>query len=205
MGKVKLLSPLECNGGIFVKKILFLSALLLLTACSSHQKESVNTVNTSEAQTNTNLQYAFTQAGQHPEKMLIDVINSAQKSLDIAIYSITQKDIVDAIEAAKKRNVSVRIITDHQEAATKSQAEKLKQLLSDGIPIKQNTHKGLMHLKVTIVDKATVTTGSYNYSQAASTTNDEVLVVIRDSKIAQDWESQFERMWNDSKDFADWK
>jgi phosphatidylserine/phosphatidylglycerophosphate/cardiolipin synthase-like enzyme len=188
-----------------MKKLIAISLLFSLTGCSvAATAKQTQHATTSETKSES-IQYAFTQANQHPEKLLIDVINSAQKSLDIAIYSLTQKDIVDAIEAAKKRGVAVRIITDHQEAATKSQAEKLKQLLSDGIPIKQNTHKGLMHLKVTIADKATVTTGSFNYTQAASTTNDEVLVVIRDSKIAQDWESQFERMWNDSKDFADLK
>jgi phosphatidylserine/phosphatidylglycerophosphate/cardiolipin synthase-like enzyme len=50
-----------------------------------------------------------------------------------------------------------------------------------------------------------VTTGSYNYSQAASSTNDEVLVVIKDQSIANDWEAQFERMWNDTKGFSAYK
>ncbi|MFD0699075.1 phospholipase D-like domain-containing protein [Paenibacillus sp. GCM10027628] len=51
--------------------------------------------------------YYFTQAGQHPEKALIDVINSATQTLDIAIYSLTHPDIVAAIKEAKKRGVTV--------------------------------------------------------------------------------------------------
>jgi phosphatidylserine/phosphatidylglycerophosphate/cardiolipin synthase-like enzyme len=56
-------------------------------------------------------------------------------------------------------------------------------------------------LKVTIADKIVVTTGSYNYSQAASTSNDEVLVVIHDEAAAKTFSDHFERMWNDTKGF----
>lgn len=145
--------------------------------------------------------YYFTQAGQYPEKALIDVIDSSKESLDIAIYSITHPDIVSAIKAAKKRGVSVRLITDKTESKGKAELEALKLLGSAGIPIKINKHSGLMHLKVTIADKKVVTTGSYNYSKAASTTNDEVLVVISNESAAKNFFEQFDRMWNDTKGF----
>jgi phosphatidylserine/phosphatidylglycerophosphate/cardiolipin synthase-like enzyme len=148
--------------------------------------------------------YAFTQAGQHPEALLEEVIGSAKTSLDIAIYSITKKDILDAILSAKARGVNVRVITDRQEARGKYQAADLRRLRDAGIPVKVNTHPGLMHLKVTIADQSVLTTGSYNYTVAASTTNDEVLVVIRDPAIAKEWDAQFERMWDDTSQFADW-
>ena len=56
-------------------------------------------------------------------------------------------------------------------------------------------HSGLMHLKVSIIDDQTVTTGSYNYSEDASTRNDEVLVVLRDPTMAKAWEAEFNAMW----------
>jgi phosphatidylserine/phosphatidylglycerophosphate/cardiolipin synthase-like enzyme len=55
-----------------------------------------------------------------------------------------------------------------------------------------------MHLKVTIADSSTVTTGSYNYTNEATYDNDEVLVVIRDRDVARDWDNEFERMWGDA-------
>jgi phosphatidylserine/phosphatidylglycerophosphate/cardiolipin synthase-like enzyme len=91
---------------------------------------------------------------------------------------------VKAIEKAHKRGVQVRIIMDHQEAQNKFQAQELKMLREKGIPIKENTHRGLIHLKVTIADKSVVTTGSFNYTTAASITNDEVPVVIHDPEMA---------------------
>jgi phosphatidylserine/phosphatidylglycerophosphate/cardiolipin synthase-like enzyme len=149
----------------------------------------------------TNIEYAFSQAHQHPEKMLIDVINSTKETLDIAIYSLTHPDIVAAIKEAKKRGVTVRIISDKIQSTGKTQDEALKLLGSAGIPMKVNKHNGLMHLKVTIADKKVATTGSYNYSQAASTSNDEVLMVIHDEAAAKAFTDQFERMWNDTKGF----
>lgn len=173
-----------------------------LTGCATTQTQPPQQVSATQ---NAQIEYAFTQAGQHPENMLKTVIGSAKSTLDIAIYSLTKNDIVDAILAAQKRGVKVRIITDQQEAQNKSQAGDLQRLRAAGIPIKENTHSGLMHLKVTIADGSVVTTGSYNYSQAASTTNDEVLVMIRDSNIAKDWEKQFNRMWDDTKNFTELK
>jgi len=151
---------------------------------------------------NTQIEYAFTRAGQKPEKMLIDVIASAKETLDIAIYSLTYPDIIAAIKDAHNRGVAVRVITDKQQSEGKSQTEALKILGSAGIPMMANTHSGLMHLKVTIADKKVVTTGSFNYSKAASTTNDEVLMVLRDETIANAFTDQFETMWNDTKRFA---
>ncbi|OPH62184.1 phospholipase [Paenibacillus ferrarius] len=148
-----------------------------------------------------NDEYYFTKADQHPEKALIDVINSSKTTLDIAIYSLTHPDIVAAIKEAKKRGVVVRIITDKIQSSGKTQEEALKLLGSSDIPMKVNKHSGLMHLKVTIADKQVVTTGSYNYSKAASTTNDEVLMVIRNSDAANTFSEQFDNMWNDTKGF----
>ncbi|MDI3329081.1 MAG: phospholipase D family protein, partial [Alicyclobacillaceae bacterium] len=186
-----------------MRKFAFLNLILgasLLAGCGTAALPSDHTASTQTAAgAPTQIDWAFTRAGQHPEKKLEDVIGSAKQSLDIAIYSLTKPDIVKAIEQAKKRGVAVRIITDQQEAQNRTQQEALKILKNAGIPIKVNTHKGLMHLKVTIADKAVVTTGSFNYTTAASTDNDEVLVVIRDPAMAQAWDGEFERMWNDSE------
>lgn len=146
------------------------------------------------------VEWAFTQAGQHPEKQLTDVIRSARRTLDIAIYSLTYPETVQAIRDAAKRGVAVRIITDRIQSAGKTQSAALKILGRAGIPIKINSHSGLMHLKMTVADGEVATTGSYNYTKSASTVNDEVLVVLRDKEIAQAFGRQFDRMWNDPKE-----
>lgn len=150
-------------------------------------------------------QIAFTQGGQHPEKLLIDQINSAKISIDTAIYSFTLPQIKDAMIAAAKRGVKIRVITDRQEAANKYQAQALSELLKVGIPVKINTHTGLMHLKLNIFDGEIFSLGSFNESKQASTDNDEVLMIVHDKAGAQECEKQFDRMWEDKTAFESFK
>jgi phosphatidylserine/phosphatidylglycerophosphate/cardiolipin synthase-like enzyme len=180
----------------------------LLSGCSvasSVAQTAVAAPNTASSSVsndkNAKLEWAFTQEDQHPEQLLISVINSAKSTLDIAIYSLTHPDIVQAIKEAKKRGVIVRIVSDGQQSGGKSQKVALHILLGAGIPIKIDDHSGLMHEKVTIADNKVVTTGSYNYSKAASTTNDEIIIVIRDPAVAKSFETNFNHMWNNEKGF----
>jgi phosphatidylserine/phosphatidylglycerophosphate/cardiolipin synthase-like enzyme len=188
--------------------VLFLvSFLLILTVgCSTMSSATTNQPIAQEktAPPTAELSYYFSRADQHPDQTLIGIINSTDSTLDIAIYSMTKPDMVNAIAAAKKRGAAVRIITDRQEAGSKAQKKELAILKKDGISIKVNSHKGLMHLKVTIADDSTATTGSYNYTDEATYDNDEVLVVIRDPGVARGWESEFRQMWGDTADYENW-
>ncbi|WP_240547739.1 phospholipase D-like domain-containing protein [Paenibacillus lignilyticus] len=185
-----------------MKIMKYILSVIILAACAavgviyaSSSSSQPATVKDIEAE------WAFTQDGGQPDQLLIGVINDAETSLDIAIYSLTKPDIVDAIKKAKKRGVNVRIITDKTQSGGKAQKEALKLLGSAGIPMKINKHSGLMHLKMTIADGAIATTGSFNYSKSASTDNDEVLMVLRNSEVAESFAAQFQEMWEDTGGF----
>lgn len=174
----------------------------LITGCGGTQVKDAKATKTVMKTTNASeVSSYFSKDNGTLDKQLIKVINSSKSNLDIAIYSLTKEDIVDAIINAKKRGVMVRLITDRVESKSKPEFKQLERLKSAGIPIKINTHKGLMHMKVTIVDDKVATTGSYNYTQNATTENDEVLVIIHNSMDAQQFEKEFERMWNDTSNF----
>ncbi|WP_407310876.1 phospholipase D family protein [Desulfosporosinus sp. SB140] len=189
------------------RKILILGLALFisftLVGCNSNTASLSATQVLASTAPSSQVEYYFTRADQHPEKALESQINTAKSTLDIAIYSLTKKDIVDAIIAAKKRGVSVRIITDRIEARTKAQSSELALLKNAGITIKENSHSGLMHMKVSIIEKSVVTTGSYNYTQNASTENDEVLVIIHDPSIAAKWSDEFQQMWDDTNNYSE--
>jgi phosphatidylserine/phosphatidylglycerophosphate/cardiolipin synthase-like enzyme len=153
--------------------------------------------------TASNVSYYFARVTPNVDQQLISVINSSKSTLDIAIYSLTKKTIVDAIIAAKNRGINVEIITDNVESQSKAEKVELAVLKGDNIPIKINTHSGLMHLKMTVTDD-TVTTGSYNYTEEATKDNDEVLVIIKDIATAKEWKTEFENMWNDDTNYANY-
>lgn len=165
------------------------------TAAAGSASSGVSGTNTAK------VEYYFPRAGQKAQPQLISIIDSSQKTLDIAIYSLTDSKIGAAITRAHQRGVAVRVITDREQASGQYQKSLLKALVKAGIPVKVDTHSGLMHLKVTIADRKIATTGSFNYTKSAEQSNDEVFVVLRDEKAAQDFDAEFETMWNDKKGF----
>lgn len=177
---------------------------ILLTGCAKSSPTINNkvlaAVNTSNSN---NVSYYFARQTPNVDQQLIKVIDSSKSTLDIAIYSLTKQSIVDSIISAKNRGVNVRVMSDKVESKSKSESKELVLLKNAKIPVKINSHAGLLHIKMTVADKNVATTGSYNYTQAATTENDEVLVIINDSKVATDFDNEFETMWNDNKDYKD--
>ena len=144
------------------------------------------------------LQTYFPRSGDRPDQVLSALYLSSIQTLDIAIYSLTYPVVVKAIGDAQKRGVRVRVLTDKVQAGGKSQTVAIDDLLLLGIPVKINTHSGLMHLKMSIIDSKVATTGSYNYSAAATNTNDEMLVVISEPSFVQRCSREFSKLWTSS-------
>ena len=161
------------------------------------------TVQTSASTTSTvesnQLMTYFPRAGDHPETALASLYNSSKDTLDIAAYSLTYPSIVKAITDAKKRGVSVRVITDSIQSAGKSQQVAVDTLILDGITVKKNSYSGLMHLKMSIIDGKVATTGSFNYTGNAVENNEEMLVVVSEPQFVQRCADEFQRMWTSSQ------
>lgn len=149
-----------------------------------------------------NTEVYFPQQNQDPSLRLTELYGSCNQTLDIAIYSLTHPVIVKAIGDAYKRGVQVRIITDKVQASGNTQKHAMNDLLTIGIPIKVDSHSGLMHLKMSTIDRNITTTGSYNYSMGASEDNDEIFVVIKEAWFAEVCQQEFNRMWS-SPQFID--
>ena len=60
------------------------------------------------------------------EKNIVNRINSAKKTIEAAVYSINNDNIVAALLEAKKRGVKIRILTDKTQA--KGRSSKVKYL-----------------------------------------------------------------------------
>lgn len=102
-------------------------SLFLLTSCTDMTATIPTTLGTAQASP-AGIQYAFSQENQHPENLLNQVIQNTRKTLDIAIFSITEKSIVQSILDAKARGVAVRIITDEDQSDGKGQKAALEKV-----------------------------------------------------------------------------
>lgn len=126
------------------------------------------------------------------DKKIISFINSAKKSLEIAIYSLTHRDIVSAIKAAKERGIKVRVVVDREQM---DGPNSLVKELMQNVEVKIGGSKGIMHNKYTIVDNEKIETGSYNYTSSASHFNSENQIYIFEEPVVKEYMDDYEKLW----------
>ena len=115
------------------------------------------------------------------EKNIVDKINATTKTLDVAVYSINNDKIVDALLNAKKRGVKVRILTDKTQAKGKS--SKVKYLYDNGLNIRVHPKFKIEHNKFAIYDKEIGSTGSFNWTNPAEKKNSENCMFFDDEAV----------------------
>ncbi len=124
---------------------------------------------------------------------LISLIDSANRSVFVAVYSFTRDDIADALIRARERGLDVRVVVESQRAFERG-SEYLR-LRGAGVDIRLDANSDLMHHKFMVIDGIIVVTGSYNFSVSAEDSNDENIVVLIGGEIAELYSSEFMRVW----------
>ena len=133
---------------------------------------------------------------------LIAIIESAENTLDIAIYNWNNNGITDispAINDAHNRGVRVRMITDRSTATLGFND------LVQGVPTMESPsgqEYGLMHNKFVIADaddqnpdKPLVWTGSTNWTDNQINRDPNNVIVFQDQALARAYQLEFEEMW----------
>ena len=82
------------------------------------------------------MEIAFTPSKVCEEK-IIELINNSQNSIDVAVYSINNQRIIDALYRARQRDVFIRILTDKLQASGKY--SKVEEMHSNGLDIRVHT------------------------------------------------------------------
>lgn len=111
------------------------------------------------------------------EKRLLELIDTAKKSLQIAMFTWTSERFTKAVIAAHKRGVDVQVALDRKSA--KGTSRKIAHLLMGaGIPLFHNTGSGLLHHKFCLIDGHTFISGSTNWTVSAFTRNAEIVLIL---------------------------
>jgi len=136
----------------------------------------------------------FFTPGEDCRTNLVALINRAQKTLDIAVYSLTDKTLSEALEEAHARGVKVRILTDRSQAQNKN--AKIYSLYAAGVPIKVHSVHRLEHNKFVVIDGKYVETGSYNWTNSAADSNSEnCLFMWNDPDTVGAYQARFDELW----------
>ncbi|MFM7858253.1 MAG: phospholipase D-like domain-containing protein, partial [Flammeovirgaceae bacterium] len=117
-----------------------------------------------------------------------------RKTLDIAIFTLTNDFIFLAVEETFKRGVKVRVISDDE--CLNQFGSDICRLAMIGIPVKTDSEvKYHMHHKFAIADNSIVFTGSFNWTTQAVFNNQENVLIIENKEIANQYTEEFNRLW----------
>lgn len=122
---------------------------------------------------------------------LVEAIDAARLSIDVAAYSITLNSVRNALLRAHDRGVSVRIVME----STNMDTSDVQRLLEAGITIVGDNRQGLMHDKFMVLDRSEVWLGSMNFTDSGTYDDNNNMVRIRSTRIAENYSVEFTEMF----------
>ncbi|MBC8506468.1 MAG: DUF1669 domain-containing protein [Anaerolineales bacterium] len=128
-----------------------------------------------------------------PDGDLVSAIDEARFSVDAAIYHLNLWSIRDALISAHERGVTVRVVTESDNL----DEQEIQELIDAGITVVSDRRESLMHNKFVVIDSHEVWTGSMNFTVNGAYKNDNNLLQIRSSRLAENYVAEFEEMFND--------
>lgn len=146
------------------------------------------------------------QVGFSPEgsahTLVLSAIESAHTSIRMLSYSFTARDIVQALIAAKKRGVDVKIVVDEKGNRGRYSVAAMNLIVNNQIPIRTDSEFPIQHDKTMIIDDQSVETGSFNFTDSAEKRNSEnALVIWNMPKLAQSYTAHWQDRWDRGEDY----
>ena len=130
------------------------------------------------------------------EKAVVAFIGSASKTLDVCVYDLDLPEFAQALLAAHRRGVKVRVIISEENAAKAyAVAGQLAEMEKAGILTLAHNRSGLMHNKFMIADGLRVWTGSYNLTRNCSRFNDNHAIVLESPELAENYELEWREIF----------
>jgi len=151
------------------------------------------------------VQVAFT-PWDNAEGMIVDGIRRAKQQILVQAFSFTSRALANALIAAKRRGVDVRVMADREQTFS-GESSRIPELVQAGIPVTLEVRYQSAHNKVMVMDAGTadaaVITGSYNWTYAAQNKNAENVMILRHNPdIANAYAANWRRHYADALPYA---
>jgi phosphatidylserine/phosphatidylglycerophosphate/cardiolipin synthase-like enzyme len=126
------------------------------------------------------IDYAFT-PGDDAAGLIVRTIDAARSQVLMQVFSLTHRDIADALIRAHRRGVDVQIIADREQTDSIDSAA-MRSLVDAGLAVFTDSEHSAAHNKVIIIDgnsrQPALVTGSFNFTFAAQNRNAENVLVL---------------------------
>ena len=122
---------------------------------------------------------------------LVEAIDAARLSIDVAAYSISLNSVRNALIRAHDKGVTVRVVME----SNNMDRSDVQIMLEAGIPILGDDRPGLMHDKFIVIDRSEVWLGSMNFTDSGAYDDNNNMIRIRSTKIAENYTVEFNEMF----------
>ncbi|MCL4877561.1 MAG: hypothetical protein KJ064_12945 [Anaerolineae bacterium] len=130
------------------------------------------------------------------ERALIQSIDSAQNTIDGALFELNAPDTTAALVRALQRGVKVRLVVDDEHAFEDPEST-IEEVIAAGAEVHNDARGALMHNKFLIIDGKELWTGSMNLTRNDIYNNNNHFMMIRSPEMAQNYQSEFDEMFTD--------
>ena len=131
--------------------------------------------------------YFLPEQGNIAQREVVKLFSKAHSEIKIAIYSFTNKAFLKALKQAARRGVKIKIVADYDSNKNQrhySIVPQLRKLRKIEVHLLKGAgkgrYKGIMHIKLFIIDNRVVSFGSANYTYSAFHNNYEILYINDD-------------------------
>ncbi|MBI5032158.1 MAG: hypothetical protein HZB51_16630 [Chloroflexi bacterium] len=126
-------------------------------------------------------------------------INQAQSSVDMAIYQLDLENVTQAMINAKKRGLTVRVVTGTEIIQNPKENLSFKEMQQVGIPVIDGNPNAIMHDKFVVVDKKAVWSGSWNFTENDTYRYNNNGIEMYSPELAKNYTVTFDKMFVDKK------
>jgi phosphatidylserine/phosphatidylglycerophosphate/cardiolipin synthase-like enzyme len=134
------------------------------------------------------------------EKIDVGELQRSHSSVDVLAYSLTDRVVIEALIAAARRGVHVRVYLDNEETTSEMRrtdlATELQMLAStSNAEVRVKRSRVLQHTKAYVVDGQLLREGSANFSPSALKQQDNDLLLTDDQATIRGFEQNFLQEW----------
>ncbi len=145
--------------------------------------------------------------------LISQVLSQANQRIDLALFVFSEQNLANTLQTQQQAGRQVQVLIDRR-FAYRSYSEGLdllgvalaeqcryeagnqpwaQPIQAVGIP--DLPSGDALHHKFAVLDQSTVITGSHNWSEAANSQNDEVVIVIQNPTVAAHFQREFDRLF----------
>ena len=140
--------------------------------------------------------YVFSPRG-GTEAAIAKAVDAARSEIDVAMFTFTSKNIMEALKRAAARGVSVKLMLFSGQKFPffrEAKAARMELRFKDG-----RSEKGQMHNKFAVLDGKLLINGSFNWTVTAENANTENTVFTTEPAYVAPYKAEFKKLFGTAK------